>query len=182
MVNRVLGNVYTVAGLWVAFLAYGIFLFNYGLYPAVKKLSNQMDLPEELYGPTLDYQAIFLERLGEQGIEQYASFQWFDFLNAILLGLVVSSTIFLIIEKLELHRNTFYLAALPIVTAVADILENIVMLQNLRNLPELEAGLASVYSFLTQAKFITGTISFFLLVTMIVVFAVRVIGKRIGKK
>lgn len=180
MIKKILANGYTVVGLWAAFFGYGLYLFNYGGYPRIKLLSG-MDLPEEIFGASWDYQVLFLDRIGEEGVRLYLSFQWLDFLNAILLGLVLASTIYLLLVKLDAPRVVYFVVLLPFATALFDLLENGVMIANLGYLPDLGKGLASTFQFLTQAKFLFGTLSFFVLFAAIIAMAVSFILRRFRK-
>ncbi len=182
MFRKLFGNRNVVVGLWVAFLGFGLYLFNFSYYPHLKVLSRGMDFPEELFGAHQDYQVMFLERLGAAGVTMYRNFILLDFVNTLLLGLVLCSTIYLILLKLEAARAFFALTALPLATAILDVAENIVMLLNLRNLPDLDATLSSTFTALAQAKLVVGTLSLLVLLILIVAFAVTSIGNRFRKE
>ncbi|MDH3492573.1 MAG: hypothetical protein OEM82_03420 [Acidobacteriota bacterium] len=181
MIKKLLDNIYLVAGLWAAFLAFGLFLFNYSVYPNLKALSKGMDLPEEIFGPTWDYQTVFLDQIGEAGVAQYVQFQWLDFVNALLLGLVLSTTIYLILTKLEAKKFFFVVAAVPLAATLFDFVENGLMIANIGNLPNLDKGLSALYMWMTRIKLLLGTVSFLILLTCIVGFGVTILGKRFKK-
>lgn len=182
MIRKLFGNRNVVGGLWIAFLAYGIYLFNFSYYPHLRMLSGGMAPPEELFGANQDYQVLFLERIGEAGLAMYRNFILLDFVNAILLGLVLCSTFYLFLVKLEAAKAFFALAALPLATALLDIAENVVMLLNLTHAPDLDTSLSSIFTALTQAKLILGTLSFLVLLILIVAFAVTTISNKVKKK
>ncbi|NNE67413.1 MAG: hypothetical protein HKN33_12670 [Pyrinomonadaceae bacterium] len=181
MIKKIYGNLYVVAGLWAAFLGYGFYLFNYSIYPHLKVLSKGMDLPEEIFGATWDYQTVFVDELAKSGVAQYATFQWLDFVNALLLGIVLSATICLILSKLEAAKAFYAVAAVPLLTSIADFIENGIMIANLGNFPDLDKGLSGWFMTFTQIKLILGSLSFLILLICIVALAVTVISKRLGK-
>ncbi len=181
MIEKYFGNFKIVIGFWIAFFAYGLVLFNLGGYPRLKVLAQGMELPEEMFGPNLDYQTLFLERIGAPNLGVYTQFQVFDLINALLLGLVFASTIYLILNHLNAPRALFAVALVPVATALFDLSENAVMLINLNNFPNLNDDLSWLYAFMNQGKFLTGTASFFVLLICIVILFVSVVTKRFSK-
>ncbi len=181
MIEKYFGNYKIVLGFWIAFLLYGLVLFNLGAYPRLKDLARGMELPEEIYGPNLDYQTLFLERIGSANIGLYTQFQLFDLINALLLGLVFAATIYLILTHLKAPRALFAVAVIPVFTSILDLAENLVMLLNISNFPKLNDDLSWFYSAFNQGKFLTGTASFFVLLICVVILIVSVATRRIGK-
>ncbi len=166
---------------WVVFLAWGIFLFSFSLYPQVKELSKNADLPEEKFGFTSEYLYSFFERLGTNGRDAYFSFQLMDLLNAVLFGVALFAALFYFLRKL--NANSFFnvLLALPVISALLDVSENFVFLYLLSIFLERSESLVRLASFLTSAKLTIGSLAFIAavicgLTTLIRFFVLKVKG------
>jgi hypothetical protein len=180
MIKRLFSNVVAVGGYWLAFLSFGAYLFTFS-YPHLRELSKGMDLPEEMAGSSWHYQSLFLDTIGDNGVAVYSNFQLMDMVNGVLLGLVLTSTIYLILYRLKAAKLIYVLCLLPLVMSALDVAENAVMLKNLGNLPDLDKGLSEIFMRLTQAKLLLLLISVFILVTCVVTYVVRMFGKRDDK-
>ncbi|MEZ5306862.1 MAG: hypothetical protein R2684_06930 [Pyrinomonadaceae bacterium] len=181
MLKKTLENSWFVGGLWVAFLAYGFFLFNFSSYPKLLELGGGMDLPESHLAPTWEYQSLFVDRLGEQ-VGLYKTFQLMDLPNAILFGLTLGVTIYFLFSLANMKKFAIGALAIPVLFVIADISENVVMYVNLGNPQKLDNGLSGIFMRLTQAKLALGSISLLLLLVAILVFLMDFLGKRFNWK
>lgn len=181
MLEKLLTQRYTIATLWIVFLANGFALFSLGSYPQLKLLFEGKEFPEEIPLADWDYQTEFLKKIGEKGVEMYTTFQYLDFFNAALLGITVAATMYYALHIIEAPKWLNGIWFLPLAGGLADIVENAVMLFNLGGYPpELNKTLSLVYSWVGIAKFTLVSLSFLLLLGIVFLSILMFFRKRAG--
>ena len=163
---------------WLVYLAFGVFLFQFSLYPKVKEMSGNTDLPEERFGFSADYFYKFLAKIDEAGRSMYFSFQLLDFINAMLLGFVLSVTIYYFLSRITDRKFVRVFLTFPIFAAVFDILENSSILYLLQQFPERSESLVAMASLLTRLKLTAGSLSgLVVLVCGVILLLKFIVGK-----
>lgn len=159
-----------VAGAFAAALGYGIWLFNFGPYAAVRAAVPEQPLPEERFGFTGGDLYTFLDGF-EKGLDQatleaYASFQLFDTLNAVLLALALSLFIWALAARLFRSGLPMLLLLLPLAMGAFDLLENFLIISVIRDLPMRYYGIAEGAGTATLLKMISGGLTFLTVVAL----------------
>ena len=153
MIDRLLGLA-TGRRVLVALVLLGVggrALFLLGPYPALKRLAPPFPLPEETTTAIPELRA-FLEHLGSSGREVYAAFQWWDMLNPVLVAVAGTLLVSWLINRAGHQRRIWrYAAMLPLLAAVADVAENLLLRAAIVAHPELPA-MAVLLPSVTKAK------------------------------
>ncbi|MCO6510391.1 MAG: hypothetical protein J5I65_06325 [Aridibacter famidurans] len=164
MQNRRAPGVLLVAAAFAAALGYGIWLFNFGPYAAVRAAVPDRPLPEERFGYTGGDLYTFLdgyEKALDPGIlESYANFQLFDTLNGVLLAVALALFIWALAARLFRSGIPTLLILLPLAMGAFDLLENFLIISVIRDLPMRYYGLAEGAGTATLLKMICGGLSF----------------------
>ena len=163
---------------WVAFLAWGTYLFNFSYYPGIKNLAGNMDLPEESPGFNSYYFYQFLEKLGADGRANYYSFQLIDLFNGVLTGLAIFAALYYFLSRLGGPSFLKALLALPFLAALLDIGENLTIMRLLSGYPQEMQSLVSLAADLTTAKLTMFTVAFLAMISC----AAVLIGKFVIRK
>jgi len=144
---------------WVVYLGFGIFLFQFSAYPHLKEINGNAEIPEERFGFSVGYFYGFLENLQEVGRSVYFNFQLLDYVNALLLGIVLFGTLYYFLNRLTENKFVRVILSFPIFAAGFDILENSSILYLLSSFPERAETFAGFVSFLTKMKMTAGVLS-----------------------
>lgn len=122
-------------------------LFRFGPYGDVKAAAGGVVLPEETITRPTEL-ASFLTDLGEAGRATYATFQFWDLLNPILIGLFSVATIGWLIRMSRLSRGRVVALAVALIAPLADLGENAVLLWAIGAFPTSPeiAGLLPLFS------------------------------------
>ncbi len=173
MLDKLLSNGKNVLVCWIVFLVWGTYLFNFSLYPQIKKQIQNKDLPEEKIGLTSEYFYDLLDKMDEGVLSSYFNFQLMDYLNGFLLGLVIFATIFYLLKKLKTSKFLSVVLILPILLVIFDLTENSILLYLISNFPAKYLSTVNLLSTVTSSKLIIGSLAF---LAMLVV-AIAVIAK-----
>lgn len=149
---------------WAVFLSFGIFLFQFSLFPELKVLSENADLPEERFGFSSDYIYGFLDKIGEPGRSLYFSFQLLDYVNALLLGLAVFGTLYYFLGRITKKRLARVILTFPVLAAVFDLFENSLICYLLSFFPDRSDSTAEFISLFTKLKLTAGGFSGLLII------------------
>lgn len=170
MTKRRAPGVFTVAAFLAAAMGYAVWLFNFGPYPAVRAGVPSGPLPEERFGFTGGDLYTFLDGY-EKGLDPattlaYANFQLYDSLNAVLLALALAFLIWALAARLFRSGLPVLLLFLPLAMGVFDLLENLLILSTIRNLPLRYYGIAEGAGTAALLKMITGGLSFLTVISL----------------
>ena len=144
--------------------------------PRVMTYSNGMDLFDMMpFGYSVDYANTLLGSLGPDGRDAYLFSQLpLDMVYPLLFGLTYSLLIAYYFHKLKwFDKPIFYLSLLPILAGGFDYLENIGIITMLTGYPDVSSFIIKLTNLVTISKSILSTISFILLITLLVVFVFR---------
>ncbi len=155
----------------VVFAVGGTAFFRLSPYSAVRAASGDRTLPEEgLTNPVQFHE--FLTDIGATGRELYLSFQLWDLLNPVLLGLMGVMIVGWLIKRGALRGTAGrWLIIVPLVAPFAELVENAVIAWSIASFPEASAT-ARFLPLVTGAKFAG------LLGTLLVVLCLAVVGLR----
>ncbi|MBK8003489.1 MAG: hypothetical protein IPK12_05965 [Gemmatimonadetes bacterium] len=139
-----------VLAVTAALLGGALVIFS-GPYQAVRAAAGRA-LPEELStGPAAVTE--FLTALGEAGRARYATFQYLDFLNPVLLPIALALLLLWLAARARLPgRLGRALLLVPLTLALADLGENLLLLGAISRYPA-PGPLAGVLPHLTTLKF-----------------------------
>lgn len=179
MFNNIFTKGITIIVCWIIFLGLGTYLFNFSVYPKLKELNGNQDLPEERFGFAGDYFYSVLNKVGKIGQSSYLQFQIFDYINGILLSFTLFVTIYYLLNKLEAKKVFKFLLVFPFLLGIFDVLENTVFIYLTWSLPKRFVQIASFASDITTVKLIFGAISFFTIVIILLVFVFKIIYKKV---
>lgn len=142
-----------MAALGVALMIIGgQLIFRLGPYPRLEALPGGADLPETAStAPAMV--AAYLERIGPEGRELYAQFQWFDLLNPVLICVALVPLIGWLLGRAGVaDRPWRYLILLPFVAGAMDLLEDVLLMGVIAAYPEPAAG-GGLLPLITMLKF-----------------------------
>lgn len=129
----------------------GFFLFQTGPYPQLKERVNQAPLPEE---QPMALSAIHhqLESLQAEGRKLYMTFQFWDFLNILLMFAFFSLFLAWLLQKLGKTETPMrWLVLIPTLLSSLDVFENLCLLSLTSQFPET-SSLGALFPLLTAAK------------------------------
>ncbi len=110
-------------------LAVGGAIVVLGPYGQLTAASGGLEPPETRVGATMAEIAAFLQGLGPDGRGLYTRALWWDFLNALLIPGALGLVILWLVHRLPDAWNFLrWLVAIPAGVAVADVLENALLL------------------------------------------------------
>ena len=144
---------------WIACLAFGMFLFQFGSYPKLKIASGNTDLPEEQFGFSAEYFYQFLNLIDETGRAIYFNFQLFDYLNAALLGIALFGTLCYFLNRITDNKLATVILTFPLLAAVFDVSENSLILYALSQFPEKVESAVHFANIFTKLKLSAGSLS-----------------------
>lgn len=120
----------------VAAVLAGIVLNQFGPYSQLEALAG-LEPPEERVAGTAAEIGEFFAALGEPGRALYTRALWWDFVLALLLPAALALTVLWLVHRLpEVWRFLRWLVLIPMGFAVADVVENILLLSALASFPE----------------------------------------------
>jgi len=138
---------------FICLLVGGYFLFQTGPYPQLKQRLSHASLPEEKPMSLTAIHAHF-ETLQATGRSQYASFQYLDFLNILLMLAFFSLFLAWLLQKLGKSESRMRLLVLvPTLLASLDVFENLCLLALVAQYPKA-SSLGNLFPFLTVAKMV----------------------------
>ncbi|MBL8978375.1 MAG: hypothetical protein JNM53_08185 [Gemmatimonadetes bacterium] len=142
-----------MAALGVALMVIvGQVVFRFGPYPRLEALPGGADLPETA-STAPELVAAYLERIGPEGRELYARFQWFDLLNPVLICVALVPLIGWLIGRAGVaDRPWRYLILLPFVAGAMDLVEDFLLMGAIAAYPAAGAG-SGVLPLITMLKF-----------------------------
>ena len=146
----------------------GFALFRFGPYSQVSAVAGP--LPEETVSSRTDLHG-FLQELGEGGRELYATFQYWDFLNPLLLGFFSVALVGWLLGRSQLTYGRSVAAAVPFVAPIADAMENAVLLLAISAFPA-DPWVGGLFPLVTSIKFL-GLAATLLLTIALSVLAIR---------
>jgi hypothetical protein len=146
----------------------GFALFRFGPYSEVSSVAGP--LPEETVSSRSDLHG-FLQELGEGGRELYTTFQFWDFINPLLLGFFSVALVGWLLGRSRLASGRNVAAAIPFVAPIADAMENAVLLLAIAAFPA-DPWVGSLFPLVTSAKFV-GLAATLLLIIALSVLAIR---------
>lgn len=146
----------------------GFALFRFGPYDRVSSLAGP--LPEESVSSRSDLHG-FLQELGAGGRELYATFQFWDFLNPLIIGFLCVALVGWLLGRSRIVRGRTLMIAIPFVTPVADALENVVVLLAVAAFPS-DPWFGGLFPVVTSVKFVG------LGVTLLLIIALSVLAIR----
>lgn len=146
----------------------GYVLFEYGPYSEVRALAGP--LPEESITGSVALYA-YLENLGALGRELYGSFQIWDFLNPLAIGLITVTLVGWLLSRSEVVRGRTVAMAIPFAGPAADAVENLLLLNAAAAFPDA-AWTARLFPLVTSAKFF-GLVATVVLIVSLSALAIR---------
>lgn len=155
-------GVLLVTLLFAAVLGYGIWLFNFGPFARLSAMTGGISLPEERFGYTGGDLYTFLEQFEGSAdfLSLYGSFQLFDTLNAVLIALALAIGIWALTARLFKSSIPGILVLFPLAMGAFDLLENLLIVSVLRNLPLRFFGIAEGAGTASLLKMISGSLAF----------------------
>lgn len=146
----------------------GYVLFNYGPYSEVRALAGP--LPEEsITSPVALY--AYLDSLGTNGRELYGTFQLWDFLNPLAIGLIATTLVGWLLGRSGVVRGRTVAMVIPFVGPAADAVENLLLLNATAAFPDMAWG-ARLFPLVTSAKFF-GLVATVVLIVWLSALAIR---------
>jgi len=144
--------------------------------PKVMSFSGGMkifDLMPMGYDP--EYAMSLLEKLGVEGRNAYLYNQIpVDFIYPLLFGITYCLLLAYLLNQLNsLKADYFYLSLLPIMGGLFDYLENFGIINMLVSYPHLSVAFIQLTSFFTVFKSLFSTISFTVLLVVLVIFGFK---------
>jgi len=155
-------------------LVYGTMLFF--TIPHVMKYTNGMALLDMMpAGYRVDYVQTLLNTLGPDGRNAYRYIQLpVDMIYPFLFGLSYSLILAYFLYQLKwIEKPVFYIVLLPIVAGLFDYAENIGIFTMLQTYPDFSKTIASVTNIFTIVKSATSTVSFFVLLILVIALLIR---------
>ncbi len=149
--------------------------------PLVMTYSNGMDLFDMMpAGYSEEYAQTLLSTLGTEGRNSYLYIQLpVDMIYPFLFGLTYSLLLAYFLDKLKwIEKPVFYSTLLPLVAGMFDYLENAGIVIMLNQYPEITSIAARFANACTVIKSALSTISFSLLLILIVIFFIQKIKSR----
>lgn len=144
--------------------------------PHVMHYSHGMDLFDMMpAGYDAGYAHTLLNALGADGRNAYMQIQLpVDMIYPFLFGLTYSLMLAYFLYKLSwIDKPIFVMVFFPIVTALFDYAENIGIFSMLHAYPDFSTRTAAALSLLTIIKSALSTVSFLMLLSLVVIFLVR---------
>ncbi len=142
-----------MAALGVALMVIvGQVVFRLGPYPRLEALPGGADLPETAStAPAVV--AAYLERIGPEGRELYAQFQWFDLLNPVLICVALVPLIGWLLHRAGVADRAWrYLILLPLVAGLMDLVEDVLLMGVIAAYPATGAW-SGLLPLITMLKF-----------------------------
>ncbi len=131
-------------------------------------------------GYDLDYVNALFNALGERGRETYLTTQIpVDMIYPLLFGVSYSLVIGYFLNKLnKLQAPYAYLCVLPIISGVADYVENFGIIFMLSKYPDLPQALVTTTSIFSVIKSVSTTVFFVSLITVLLVLGFQAMNRK----
>ncbi|NNE97459.1 MAG: hypothetical protein HKN25_00425 [Pyrinomonadaceae bacterium] len=163
---------------WIVFLVFGLFLFQFSVYPKLKAAGENRELPEESFGYSTDYFYGFVDKISEAGRAMYFNFQLLDLVNALLLGITLFATLTYFLNRITDKKLARVILVLPVLAALFDILENASIIYLLSDFPDRIGALTQTASLFTKLKLTAGSLSgLFVLICGVIVLVKFMVDK-----
>ncbi|WP_345167660.1 hypothetical protein [Nibribacter koreensis] len=149
--------------------------------PGTMKFSNGMKLLDMMpTGYDLNYVNTLFSSLGEEGRQAYLTTQIPpDMVYPILFGLSYCLLTGYFLKKLQkLNTHYLYIGVLPIISAVADYVENVGIIVMLNRYPNLTQDLVSFTNVFSVIKSISTSLFFIALIGLLLSFGVKSISRK----
>ena len=160
-------------------LVYGFMLLI--TIPQVMSFSGGMkifDLMPMGYGP--EYAGSLLQKLGIEGRSAYLYNQIpVDLIYPFLFGITYCLLLAYLLNQLNsLKAESFYLCTLPLMAGLFDYLENLGIINLLVSYPHLSVHSIQITNFFTVFKSLLSTISFIVLIMILIIFGFKKIVQK----
>jgi hypothetical protein len=144
--------------------------------PKTMAYANGLELLDLMPGGyDMVYVTNLLTTLGEKGRTVYLHYQIpVDMVYPFLFGISNCLLLTFLLKKLDKYNTAFfYLCLLPIVTGIADYLENIGIISMLTNYPYLSDSTVVMTNLCTITKGIAGAVYFLSLLAVLILFKIK---------
>ncbi|MCY4266096.1 MAG: hypothetical protein OXE78_14780 [Gammaproteobacteria bacterium] len=138
------------------------YVFTLGPYPKVENLAGNSIMPEEQIS-TAVYLAEFLEQLGPEGRELYASAQLVDLLNPLLLGIFLTLLIAWLLKAGNRTDTWNPLVLVPLLMVLGELWEDALLYLAAGGYPAVPVGMQTL-PMATLLKFISLTLCLLIVV------------------
>ena len=169
-----------VLGLFILTNVVYIFMLTVTI-PKTMEFSNGMKLLDMMpTGYDLDYVSELFSLLGENGRLTYLNNQIpVDMIYPLLFGLSYCFLLGYFLKKLnKLNSPHIYLCVIPIITGIADYLENFGIIIMLKNYPELKATTVYATHLFSVIKSISTSLFFMVLMLVLIALGIKVLNKK----
>jgi hypothetical protein len=153
--------------------------------PKTMEFSNGMKLLDMMpTGYDLNYVSELFTSLGENGRLTYLTNQIpVDMIYPLLFGLSYCLLLGYFLKKLnKLNSQYSYLCVIPIITGIADYLENIGIIIMLKSYPELKETSVYTTNIFSVIKSISTSIFFIALIVILIALGIKVLNKKTSAK
>jgi hypothetical protein len=153
--------------------------------PKTMEFSNGMKLLDMMpTGYDLNYVNELFTSLGENGRLTYLTNQIpVDMVYPLLFGLSYCLLLGYFLKKLnKLNSQYSYLCVIPIITGIADYLENIGIIIMLKSYPELKETSVYTTNIFSVIKSISTSIFFIALIVILIALGIKVLNKKTSAK
>jgi hypothetical protein len=153
--------------------------------PKTMEFSNGMKLLDMMpTGYDLNYVNELFTSLGENGRLTYLTNQIpVDMIYPLLFGLSYCLLLGYFLKKLnKLNSQYSYLCVIPIITGIADYLENIGIIKMLKNYPELKETSVYTTNIFSVIKSISTSIFFIALIVILIALGIKVLNTKTSAK
>jgi len=160
-------------------LIYGFMLLI--TIPKVMGFSGGMKIFDMMpMGYQPEYAGLLLDRLGVEGRNAYLYNQIpVDFIYPFLFGITYCLLLAYLLDQMYyLKAESFYLCILPVLAGLFDYLENFGIINLLISYPHLSVSAIQITSFFTVLKSLLTTISFIVLIVVLVMFVFKKIVQK----
>lgn len=171
-------NVLIAIILWLAF---SVYLFNFGPYGPLRSAGQGAPLIEESFSTEPDQIAERLTALGSERRDLYVRFQMLDVVNAVLTAAGMTLLLVFIYRRFVGPRNPAgLLVVLPLMLGAVDLLENILLISAITDFPET-GFTASLLPTVIPVKLSIAFLIFPVLILGLLFWAIRAFRSRGGK-
>jgi len=168
--------------LWLFVLTNLVYVFMLIItIPKTMKYANGMKLLDMMpTGYDTAYIKSLFEALGEEGRQVYLYNQLpVDMIYPFLFGVSYCLLIGYFLKKInKLNSVFFYLCFLPVIVGVADYSENLGIISMLYSYPVLSQPIMDSTNIFSIIKSMTTTIYFISLIIILIIFGIKLMGKR----
>lgn len=160
-------------------------VYVYMLLVSIPKLmgfSGGMKIPDMMpIGYEPGYILALFEKMGEQGRNAYLYQQIpVDLVYPFLFAITYCLIILYLLQKIQkLNRESYYLCLLPLMGGFFDYLENFGIIQMLVSFPTISISVIKVSAFFTVFKSMLSTISFTVIIILLLLFGYRRLFKKV---